>query len=190
MKIKAVSLIEILVVLGIMVLFLAIAIPAYGVFERRNALNLNTQKVKDSILEAKNYALAPRTEKPDTVNNYLIYFAPDGDMNKYEIGEGDPNNPQDPKNYSVIVTRDLPSNITFSNRCWIKFSVSGQGGIPAIATNPNQCTPANSGACCYNANRSDSGISGNVLTIPVQHTENQEYKYIKINLSTGETRIE
>ncbi len=57
----AFTLIELLVTTGIIVLMLSITMPAFLNFQKEQNLQLAAQGVRDSILEAQNYALAPRS---------------------------------------------------------------------------------------------------------------------------------
>lgn len=190
---KALTLVELLIVLAITALFLAVSIPAFRLFQRTNQLNLSAQQVKDTIVEAKNYSLSPRKEKLDTVDNYFVYLAPDNDMSKYLVGEGDPNKPGDPVTYATVATKTLPKNIALTNSCFIKFSITKQGNIPSVDTGQCSQSLSTSGACCYGANDSNSGIHwdflSRIMTIPVEYTRDHTHKDIEVNLSTGEINL-
>lgn len=57
---KAFTLIEALVVIGILTLMFVLSIPAYRSYSRRNQLRQAAQSVRSAIVEAQNTALAPK----------------------------------------------------------------------------------------------------------------------------------
>lgn len=54
------TLIEVIASVGIIVMMLAISLPAFLEFQKRQNLNLAAESIRDAILEAYNYSLAPR----------------------------------------------------------------------------------------------------------------------------------
>lgn len=65
---KGMTLIELLVSIGIVVLLLVIGVPAYRHYSYVNDLNQAAQDVKNAILETQSYALAPEENKPQEVD--------------------------------------------------------------------------------------------------------------------------
>jgi prepilin-type N-terminal cleavage/methylation domain-containing protein len=54
------TLIEVIVSVGIIVMMLAISLPAFLEFQKRQNLSLAAESIRDAMLEAYNYSLAPR----------------------------------------------------------------------------------------------------------------------------------
>ena len=57
---KAFTLIEALVVVGILIILLIMSIPAYRSYSKRNELRNAAEKIRQAIIEAQNMALAPK----------------------------------------------------------------------------------------------------------------------------------
>lgn len=133
---KSFTLIELLITIFIITLLVSVGIPAFRKFERRTDLKMTALDIKSTILETKNYALAPKTDGTK-INSYGIVFE---GPNKYlikEYGEGTPR---------IISTATLPKNIQFYTTDWsggvspeIKFGVVEQGKI-TNTTEPNYPT--------------------------------------------------
>lgn len=154
---KGLTLIELLISMGIIVLLLAAGIPAYSNFKNSNDLDQAAEDVKSAILETQNLAMAPDESKSSTVkisgseyaaNTYLISF---GNGNwwrssgsgwptySYSCNGAQPNNygiylasevlyPQPDANY-LVKSFILPSGITFDNCKMIQYSIPQAGKI-------------------------------------------------------------
>jgi prepilin-type N-terminal cleavage/methylation domain-containing protein len=127
------TLIELVVSVGIILMMVAVSLPAFLNFQRRQDMTNATQQLRDGILDTQNYALAPRAdidggpEKVAGADYYRIVFYNDGNTAKYEIDEqtrdlsgqtvntlasGYPTYPTSAY-WTPIATRSLPTNISF-----------------------------------------------------------------------------
>jgi prepilin-type N-terminal cleavage/methylation domain-containing protein len=91
------TLIELLVSTSIIVLMLAMSLPSFITFQRRQNLTNAADQVRDAILETNNYALAPRGsgsegEKDPGADQYRILFLP-GETYQIEEQRYDAANP-------------------------------------------------------------------------------------------------
>lgn len=113
------TLIELLVTIGIIVLLLAVGIPAFRGFGSRNELDFAAQNIKSAVVDAQNYSLAPRLEKPTNIDIYSVSFAVTGPK-RFSVDEGN----------LTLKEFNLSSNINFiSPALTIPFSISGKGKI-------------------------------------------------------------
>ncbi len=117
------TLIELLVVVTIMVLLVLFYIPQHRQFARRNELRMAAQEMKEKILQAQAYALAPQHTdiNPEDEKNFPYYrfvFYPESPV-KYEIRmgavdyTGDVSTTQLADEPDPIETGYLPKNISF-----------------------------------------------------------------------------
>lgn len=113
------TLIELLVTIGIIVLILAVGTPAFRGFGLRNELDFAAQNIKGAVIDAQNYTLAPRSEKPSNIDIYTVNIGV-ADSKKFSVNEGS----------LVLKDFNLPQNVTFvSSSIIIPFSISGKGKI-------------------------------------------------------------
>lgn len=88
------TIIELLVSTGIIILMLAISLPGFNNFQRQQQLKMAAEQVRDVIIEAQHYALAPRSAqdtgvgKPSGADFYRTTFIRNN--NRYEISEQSP----------------------------------------------------------------------------------------------------
>jgi len=115
------TLIELLVTVGIIILLMAAAIPSYNRYGAQNELYQVTQTVRTAILTAKNYAVAPSSEKSN-LEYYSISFSNANGKLQYIINE---------KSASGIreIESSQFSDITCSVVPEIQFSVADKGKI-------------------------------------------------------------
>jgi len=82
-KNRAFTLIEALVVIGILTLMFALSIPAYRSYSRRNQLRQAAESVRSALVEAQNMALAPKESgrqygaKRNSSTSYIVYKKPE-----------------------------------------------------------------------------------------------------------------
>jgi len=147
------TLIELLVTLFIITILTGASIPLLRQYQRTNELKLTAYEIRSAILEAKNYALAPRASGTQ-IDSYAIVFygrdygtLPDeqAKRNSYEIFEcQNPSVADSPtceggtKVLVVGSTRRLPKDVQFGGFNWdggftssaeLRFSVTKQGEI-------------------------------------------------------------
>lgn len=104
------TLIELVISTGIIMLVVASTLPAFLQFQAKQNLVSAAQSVRDMILEAQNYALAPRPEKPVGGDLYRIVFLT-SDPPGYQIDEYNPTTPDSP--WDTVKIGGLPSGISF-----------------------------------------------------------------------------
>lgn len=114
---KGFTLVELMVAIAIMGLMLGFLIPGLRGYEQRNRLDRTAQNIRGTILETKNYALAPRSSATNNPEFYSIHFLPAIGSNpgKYQIFEG--NNAVPNKLFTLpdgVSFGTLPTNIDFS----------------------------------------------------------------------------
>lgn len=102
---KAFTLIEVLVVVGILTILLIMSIPTYRSYNKRNELRNTAEKVRQAIIEAQNMALAPKdsgqqlqygSRKIINSNQFIVYK---------KIGSVE----------TRLKTYSLPSNVEWAN---------------------------------------------------------------------------
>jgi prepilin-type N-terminal cleavage/methylation domain-containing protein len=87
------TLIEVIVSTGIIVVMLAIGLPAFSSFQKHQNVTLAAESVRDAILEAYNYSLAPRAANADTAGKvagadyYRVVFLDAATPQGYEVQE-------------------------------------------------------------------------------------------------------
>ena len=119
------TLLELLVSIALIALMLGFLIPGFSYFDRINKIDRAAHNLRATILETKNYALAPRTQAVN-VDSYIIKFnqPTPGQYGIYEHGiSGVENN---------VKTFSLPTGLTFSalpTPAEIKYSIAEQGRI-------------------------------------------------------------
>lgn len=138
---KGLTLIELIVTVAIITLLTGFSIPALNLARNRYQLRMTAFEIQSSILETKNYALAPRTAGTN-INSYAIYFygptyIDSTKQGTYEIFERQGNT-------DVLVfgsTKNLPDPLQFekfgdgaNDRLIIRYSVESQGEIIEPAT--------------------------------------------------------
>lgn len=125
------TLAELLVSISIIILFTAVLLPSFTNFGRRNELRQGAQFVQSKIMEAKSYALAPRSGGGTSIQEYE-FRAPVGvsipgcsaGVGTYAILE------VTTTDTTVVVCEKLPSGLTFTTpQRSVTFSVEGQGAI-------------------------------------------------------------
>ena len=124
------TLAELLVSIGIIVLFTAVMLPAFGDFGKRNELTQAGLLVQTKILEAKSLALSPRAAPGVGISQYR-FTAPanpsvsgcTGD-DRYAITE------ITASQTNLVVCDVMPGGITFRNaQAFVTFDVVRQGAI-------------------------------------------------------------
>lgn len=87
------TLIELIISTAVILMMLAVTLPAFVSFQRRQSLLVAAQQIRDLILETQNYAYAPRGEedglpgKEAGADLYRIAFINNPDQPGYEISE-------------------------------------------------------------------------------------------------------
>ncbi len=169
--IKGLTLIELLISMGIIVLLLAAGIPAYSSFKASNDLEQAAEDVKSAILETQNLAMAPDEGKSQTIkalsqvgygesknaDSYLFFsgrgawwscgtfctkYACAGPSNQYQIYLASSASKGYPTDTSVK-SYMLPSGITVSCAV-IQYSISQGGKIIYPTSGDITITVANS----------------------------------------------
>lgn len=123
------TLIELLISVGVIVMMLALSLPAFSSFQKEQDLLSAAQLLRDAILEANNLALAPRGAeggeqsvaslpaqgKVPGADYYRIVFYQDGETAKYEIHEQTNTGLTDFSaiNWQSIKTGQLPSTVDY-----------------------------------------------------------------------------
>jgi len=127
-NLKGFTLIELLVTVAIVAIFLTISIPSSINFQNRNNLNKSAEQVQSTIYEARNYALAPRADKPPGMNYYVFWFESGG--NSYKIYQA-PDTTGVLSETNLVTTYYLPVNCQFAdaNVNAIYFSIENGGKI-------------------------------------------------------------
>ncbi len=156
------TLVELMISIAIIMMMVAITLPAFSNFQRRQDLLSATQVIRDAILEAHNLALAPRagagagdTGKDDGADIYRVVFYSEDDgqgqaLAKYQIQEQDTEETT-PEDWSTIKTGQLSARIVYcttnisqsllsasatniTDSDGLQFSISQQGKIVAPTT--------------------------------------------------------
>lgn len=110
------TLIEVIISTAVILMVLAVSLPAFLEFQRRQNLRTGSQLIRDAILETQNYALAPRNEKTAGADLYRIIFIK-GEPSSYEIDEQTNTDPATPS-WRMIKQGGLPYRVLlceFSN---------------------------------------------------------------------------
>uniref|UniRef100_A0A7V3J976 Prepilin-type N-terminal cleavage/methylation domain-containing protein n=1 Tax=candidate division CPR3 bacterium TaxID=2268181 RepID=A0A7V3J976_UNCC3 len=154
------TLIELLVTLFIITILTGASIPLIRQYQRTNELKLTAYEIRSAILEAKNYALAPRVSGTQIDSYAIVFYGEDytdtSKRNSYEIFEcQNPSVADSPtceggtKVLVVGSTRRLPKDVQFGGFNWndnstssaeLRFSVTKQGEI--ITTFPSGVSTA------------------------------------------------
>lgn len=89
------TLIELIISTAVILMVLAVTLPAFSAFQRKQNLITASQLVRDAILDAQNYALAPRNEKINGADYYRVVLLPDlaGDSAGFQLEEQTYNDP-------------------------------------------------------------------------------------------------
>ena len=122
------TLIELMVSVSVIVMMLAVTLPAFGTFQRNQSIKNAAETIREAILETNNYALAPRSgktadeSKPADGNYYRIIFTlANADKNQpiynnkstYQIDESATSDLAGPQWHTIKIAT-LPDNITFA----------------------------------------------------------------------------
>lgn len=124
------TLIELVITLGIMVLLLATSIPAFKFFGRASELTQTAEEVRSMAVSAYNDSLAPRQNKLAGADIYELVI----DQNSRRVKIQEKNGDQ----VSVIEEYQLPSGYTLENISpsgqvlEIDFSIPGQAKIVSV----------------------------------------------------------
>jgi len=182
------SLVELLVTMAIIVLLLAVGVPAYRQYGNSNDLEQAAQDVKNALLETKNMALAPASDKPQFVkiggedrpaNSYLALVTRNSNKIDIYVTSTEPTptgticNIPDSTD-AIVKTVTLPASVEFS---WS--SAGGQGNF-RDKTLQYLITEQGKLADC----------SANSTTLDIKSTKIGKSKIIKINAETGQVSIE
>ena len=117
-KNRAFTLIEALVVIGILTLMFALSIPAYRSYSRRNQLRQAAESVRSALVEAQNMALAPKEKEGDwyyvvRLNSNPRYGSErDCQVGKIQAGVSD---------FQMMRNNQLPSSVKYispNNSVW------------------------------------------------------------------------
>lgn len=153
------TLIEVVVSTGIIVMMLAIGLPAYAQFQKHQNVTLAAEGVRDAILEAYNYSLAPRaadsdtTGKPAGADYYRILFLDTASPQQYVIQESASGAGVLPKASSWTDLRKtvLPAGVRYcanfipttlpGNQTGIVYSISKGGAIVDATTGKETYQP-------------------------------------------------
>lgn len=169
------TLIELLVTLSIVVLLTAAGLPYFRNFEKMRNLDEAAQLVRNGIMEAKNYGLAPRESKQAGLDRYTIAFDAGLVKNSFKIYEGTQNLPSSESN--LVSTIALPANVEVSdvqpiisgiNVLNIQFSIAEQG---KISVQPAEC------------------LADNSANIVLHHITLSKFIKITVNCITGSVEI-
>ena len=166
------TLAELLVSIGIIILFTAVLLPAFSGFGRRNELRQTAQFVESKILETRGYALAPRAGPATPIERYEFIApanlpacsSPDGSrLAIVEVaGSGS----------EVVTCELLPGGIVFTNPARrTAFSVTGQGEVD-------------------DANSDDTGNRVNYQIRHPRLTAGENTRTIRVHVPTGLITIE
>ncbi len=110
---KGISLVEVLVVLGIITTIIAVGAPFYTSYHYRHLLAETTQEIVESIRVAQARAMAGYNGE-----NHGIHF----DSNRYVLFSGSSYNPADPNNLTYPISSKLSiSNVSFNGNTELIF---------------------------------------------------------------------
>lgn len=140
------TLIELMISTGVILMMLAVTLPAFIAFQRRQSLAIAAQQIRDVILETQNYALAPRGAdeedggKDAGADLYRIVFVNTSDYQGYEIDEQQvvadqplATQRQNPS-WKLVKRGQLPHGISF--RCFPSFTPATPVIFTLQAENP------------------------------------------------------
>lgn len=122
MKHVGFTLIEVVVSTAIIAVMLAIGLPAYAQFQKHQNLTLAAEGVRDAILEAYNYSLAPRAAdsdspgKPAGADYYRVVFHDMTTPQEYLVQEASTPATVAPKSadWSTVLRRSiLPAGVRY-----------------------------------------------------------------------------
>ncbi|MCL5795050.1 MAG: prepilin-type N-terminal cleavage/methylation domain-containing protein [Patescibacteria group bacterium] len=132
---KGMTLIELVVTIGIVMLLLLAGIPSYNHFANVNNLNQAADDVKSAILDTQSLALSPQENLneavPDQYDGYIIEFS--NTSPEYYIYQVKINSDPLVKNSMPVKVFSLPTGINFGNSQNIQFSIANQGKIVACS---------------------------------------------------------
>lgn len=186
---SAFTLIELMVSTGIILMMLAVSLPAYLSFQRHQALISSAQIVKDAILEAQNNALAPLPTKPTGADYYRIVFirGTNGADDSYEVDEQQNSlvgNPSGLPTWKSIRDGILPHN---AGIC----SVSSPSVVSSKSplTDPNTDTGSGIFYSISQLGRVVKPISTGTLSIVIYQKGSTDQQKIDLQADTGRIDI-
>jgi len=124
------TLIELLVTISIMILLVIFFIPQYQAFSRRNELRMTLQEMKEKVLQAQSFSLAPRDADKGVTYYRFVFYPNNPNGIKYEIRSGDydlTKNPQNQTLTEIVVDQGYFSkNISYKSGSGELYNINNQ----------------------------------------------------------------
>lgn len=196
MKHRAFTLIEVMVSTGIIVLMLGVSLPAFTSFQKQQNLAVAADTLRDAILEAHNYALAPRPVGADgrlaDADYYRTVFIHNGGAGQqsYAVDEESGFVASTPNDLSKATWKtNLRTGLLGNGVVYCGFSPSTLG---VTTTSAGQLLP---NGIIYSIGRSGRIVNKDgkevygTLSVYIRHTGLNEGRRLDIQADTGQVTI-